>query len=169
MRLFPRRSALPVDVRDQLTLAPGERLLAWAPAGTGWVVATTHAVWLPARSRHERLGWEAVDAAGWNTDEALLTLVQAAPLGSRPRRWAVRVEDAGDLLLVVKERVRATVVLSRRVDVDGGGVTVVARRPPGTDRITWTVSVDRGVDVADPATRDEIDRVVRRLKEQVGG
>jgi hypothetical protein len=167
--LFSRAAPLPRDVREQMTLHPGERLLAWAPAGTGWVVATTQALWLPVRARLERVGWEAVDSAAWNRDETALTVVQAAPLGGRPRRWVTRMDDARDLLLVVKERVRATVVLSRRVAVQGDrAVTIVGRRPPGTDRLTWTVSVDGGVDVDDPAVRAAVEEALREARASVG-
>lgn len=170
MGLFARRAALPEDVREQVALGPGERLLVWAPAGGGWVVASTHALWLPVRSRHERLGWETVDSAAWSAEEGVLAVVQAAPLGGRPRRWTVRVEDARDLLLVVKERVRATVVLSRQVPLAGDrGVTIVGRRPPGSDRLAWTVSVDEGVDLAEPAVRARVEQALRAARSDVGG
>ncbi len=165
-----RRESLPGEVRAQLTLQRGERVLAYADGPAGWVVVTSHAVWLPGRSRLERVGWQQVDSAAWNQDEGVLTVVQAAPLGGRARRWFVRVDDARDLLLVVKERVRATVVLSRRVLLDGDrAVTVVGRRAPGQDAVTWTVSVDVGVDPSDPAVRAEIDRALQVARADVGG
>lgn len=169
MGLSWRRPSLPADVRDGLALQPGERVLAWAPAGTGWVVATTHALWLPTRAQPRRVGWEAVDSAAWNRDELLLSVVQAAPLGGRTTRWTARMDDARDLLLVVKERVRATVVLSRRVLVQGDrGVTIVGRRPPGGERLVWTVSVDGGVDVDDPDARAQVEQALREARASVG-
>jgi hypothetical protein len=168
--LFARRTALPEDVREQVPLAAGERLLVWAPAGSGWAVATTHALWLPSRTGHERLGWEVVDSAAWSAEEGVLAVVQAAPLGGRPRRWTVRVEDARDLLLVVKERVRATVVLSRQVPLAGGrGVTIVGRRRPGSDRLAWSVSVGEGVDLGDEAVRAQVEQALRSVRSEVGG
>jgi hypothetical protein len=133
------------------------------------VVATTHALWVPGRSGLERIGWEEVDTASWGQDEGVLTVVQAAPLGGRARQRVLRLTDGADLLLVVKERVRATMVLSRRVDLGGGsGVAVVARRPPGSDTLTWTVSVDGGVDVTDAGVRAVVEAAVRDMKQQVG-
>ncbi len=165
-----RRDALPGEVREHLTLQRGERILASAAGPAGWVVVTTHAVWLPIRAQIERVGWEHVDSAAWNQDEGVLTVVQAAPLGGRARQWFVRVDDARDLLLVVKERVRATVVVSRRLLLDGDqGVTIVGRRPPGHDDVSWTVSVDVGVDPTDPAVRAEIDRALLVARGDVGG
>lgn len=169
MRWPLRREAVPEQVREQLTLAPSERVLVGAAGAGGWVVATTHSLWLPVRTRLERIGWEQVDSAGWDEDDGVLRVVQAAPLGGKARQWVVRLEDARDLLLVVKERVRATMVLSRRLELaPGRGVSIVARRPPGTDVLAWTVSVDGGVDVDDPAVRQPIEHALRELKAQVG-
>jgi hypothetical protein len=164
-----RRDALPTDVRASLRLQRGERTLEWAQGSAGWVVATTHALWVPGRSGLERIGWEEVDTATWGQDDGLLTVVQAAPLGGRARQRVLRVHDGADLLLVVKERVRATMVLSRRIDLGAGrGVAIVARRPPGSDTLCWAVSVDGGVDVDDPQVRRVIEDALTDLKAQVG-
>jgi hypothetical protein len=164
-----RRDALPAAVRASLRLQHGERTLDWADGPAGWVVATTHALWVPGRSGLERIGWDEVDTATWGQDEGVLTVVQAAPLGGRARRRVLRLRDGADLLLVVKERVRATMVLSRRIDLGGGpGVAIVARRPPGSDTLAWTVSVDGGVDVSDLRVRGVIEDALREMKAQVG-
>jgi len=50
-------------------VAPGERLLAWAPvAGGQWVAGTRDALYLP----DGRLPWEAIEAADWDHDLARL-------------------------------------------------------------------------------------------------
>jgi hypothetical protein len=78
--------------------------------------------------------------------------------------------DAGELLLVVKERVRATVVTTRWVGVSGDrGVTIVARRPPGTDRLTWTVSVDAGLAMDEPTARARVEEALATLRAELGG
>ncbi len=133
------------------------------------MVATTHALWLPDGPDLRRVGWELVDEATWSRDASTLLVREAAVLGGRPRVWRLRMGDDRDLLLVIKERVRATVITSRRVDLDGPrGVTVVARRPPGQDRLTWSVSVDAGVDVDDPAVRAAIDDTVSSVRAELG-
>jgi hypothetical protein len=45
----------------------------------------------------------------------------------------------------------------------------VGRRAPGQDAVTWTVSVDVGVDPSDPAVRAEIDRALQVARADVGG
>jgi hypothetical protein len=52
---------------------------------------------------------------------------------------------------------------------DGRGVTVVARRPPGSDRLVWSVSLDRGVDLGDSGVKSKVDEAVRRLRLELGG
>jgi hypothetical protein len=165
-----RRRTPPPDLVEGLGIGTGERLLAWAasdPAGA--VVATDVALYLPTRAGTERIGWERVDRATWDRDEELLTVAEASA-GGRPRRHALRVLDAAELTVVVRERVNATVVLSRHVPIEGTrGVTVVGRRPPGSDRLTWTVAVDRGLDLADPPTRARVDAALAEVRSEVGG
>ena len=135
----------------------------------GWVVATTHALWLPDRTGLARVGWELVDNASWDRDTSALTVRQSAVLGSRPRQWVVPMDDDRDLLLLVKERVRAALVATRHVRLDADhGFAVVARRPPGSDALEWRVSVDAGVDVDDPVVRSRIDGELRALKAELG-
>jgi hypothetical protein len=155
--------------RDLITLERGERVLIASAVPAGWVVATTHALWLPDRTDMTRVGWETVDNASWNRDTASLEVLQAADLGARPRRWHLRMDDDRDLLLVIKERIRSTVVATRNVALDGErGVRVVARRPPGSDRFSWAVSVDPGIDVDDAAVRAKIDEVLAALAADLG-
>ena len=164
-----RRTSVPAEVDEQVEREPGERVLAAAPATAGWMVATTRALWVPGPSGMVRLGWEVVDTASWDREQEVLTVVEAAPVDGRPRRWLLRVPDAHELLLVVKEQVRATVVTSRWVPVAGDrGVTVVARRPPSTDLLTWTVSVDPGLVVDEPRTRTVMEEAVATLRAELG-
>ncbi len=155
--------------RQGVDLAKGERALVAAQTPAGWVVATTHALWLPSRTGMTRLGWETIDNASWDRDGAVLSVRQSSRLGGRAQRWTVRMEDERDLLLVIKERVRSTLVTTRHVRLDADrGVTLVARRPPGEDRLTWAVSVDPGVDVESPAVRSRVEAELASLRAELG-
>lgn len=166
MRLFGRPAQ---PWREVVDLAKHEKALAAAQTPAGWVVATTHALWLPERTGMARLGWETIDNATWDRDLAALSVRQASALGGRPRRWNVRMDDERDLLLVIKERVRSTLVTTRQVRLAGGGeATVVARRPPGSDELTWSVSLGDGVDLDDSDVRDEIEEALASLRAELG-
>jgi hypothetical protein len=165
-----RRRRLPPPVGEVLRAAAGERLLAWAVAADGaHLVATDRSLHLPVRGRVHRIGWEQVDTATWDQDAATLTVVQAAERGGRPRRWPARLVEPRDLVDVVRERVNATVVWSSRVQLDGpAGARIVARRPPGSDVLRWSVALDDGLDAADPATRAMLDAAVRAARAELG-
>ncbi len=170
MPLWSRQPRLPHAVVDSLGLGRGERVLSSAPTESGaHVVATDRAIYLPLRDGYRRVGWEAVDKAGWDNDQRLLWLVQTAPLGARPLRFGEHLAAPGSLVDVVRERVNSAVVISQQVPIDGDhAVRVVGRRAPGTDRLTWTVAVDAGVDVARPEIKSLVEAAVAHVREQVG-
>lgn len=166
MALFSRRDK---PWSPLVSLDKGERVLVAREATSGWVVATTRALWVPDQAGLSRVGWESVDGASWDRDSSVLVVREAGVVGSRPRTWSVRMEDHRDLLLLIKEQVRATIVASRRVPVDAKrGVTLVVRRPPGSNLLTWAVSVDPGVEVEDDAVRSLIETRLDELKAELG-
>lgn len=167
MALF--RRSVPGEARGLVSLARGERILLASATPAGWLVATTHALWLPEGASLIRVGWEFVDNAVWDRDSSSLQVHQTAELGGRPRLWNLGMDDDRDLLLVIKERVRATVITSRRVPVDGArGFTIVARRPPGQDAVTWTVAVDAGLDLDEATLRASVDQALGEMRAELG-
>lgn len=146
MRLL-RRERPPVDVD------PGERPLAWAPVQAGaWVLGTRDALYLPGT----RLPWEQVEAATWDRDRALLCVSEVGSWGEPRTQHALTLADSGRaadrLLQLVRERVTASIVLSRHVPITGRrGVRVVARRAPsGRSPVHWIFEYDAGVEPDDP-------------------
>jgi hypothetical protein len=141
-----RRERPPVDV------LPGERALAWAPVEGGWVLGTRDALYLPS----VRLPWEQVEAASWDREESLLRVSEVGTWGE-PRvqhdlPLAESGRDADRLLQLVRERVTASVVISRHVPITGRrGVRVVARRAPsGRSPVHWVYEYDAGIEPDDP-------------------
>jgi hypothetical protein len=161
-----RRTRPPVEV------AAGERLLAWAPvAGGGWVAGTRDALYLP----DERLPWEKVQAAEWDTEHARLRVSEVGTWGAqRPRHALVLDEEAeaetGRLLQLVRERVTASVLLSRHVPIDGRrGVRVIARRAPsGRSDVQWAYEYDVGIDPDDPFVQTAAEDALAAAKADVG-
>jgi len=155
-------------------LSSGERVLAWARADDGTVLAGTrdalHVVagTGPGPSQELRLPWEQVEAAGWDdpTSTLRVTVVDGVP----GEAHAYRLDDASALLQLLRERVTASVVLQRQVPVPGaGGATVVARRAPsGAVDVLWSVRYDEGTNPSDPSVRAAVTEALARAKDDVG-
>ena len=165
---FARAAALPAAVRSSLDLRHGERVLAGAPLlAQGWVVGTTRALHVvDSAGADERHGWDRVAAAVWSDTASML---QVTWVDSR-RQLVVELEGApGYLPEVIRERVEASVVISRRLDVTGRrGVRVAIRREaPGAELSTQVVA-DRGVDLTDPVLAARVAAELADLCEQAG-
>jgi len=162
---FFRRAALPRPAIAGLKLAPGERVLAHAPDDTGGVVAATErCLVLPVPDADPlRLPWEQVAKATWEDGQLLVTEVgDAAGPGPLHR---LRLSDPGLLPETVRERVSASIVISRHVRLAGkAGVLLAARRRPGSNQVTWTLTFDPGVDHADPAVLARAKAELARLR-----
>ena len=159
---FRRRDRLPDEVRDALPTEPGERVLTTGRAADGtWVVATDRALIDGAR----RTPWTDVVHAQWYDEEHVLD-VNLLP-GDEPS-YRLAIAEPGRVPETVHERVMASIVLSRRVALPGGGARVVARRGDGSEETVWQVVADDGVDLADPAVRDRVDAALAELQAELG-
>lgn len=135
--------------RPDLAVAPGERLLAWAARAdaAGVVGGSREALYLP-----ERIAWQEVATAEWDAEESLLRVVEVAPYGRVQPHHEIALSAPDRLLQLIRERITATFVLQRFVEVaDGAGVRVLGRRPPAGGEVRWFVEYDAGLDPDDPA------------------
>ena len=168
------------------------------------IVATTHALYhypgpdmAPGRHFHgkvhphagahpiplgwRRLGWEEIAKVGWDSVRHVLTVTG---LPGRRAVAALGPEAAIDLYLVrrsqlvdlARDRVAATLVVSRRIPVaDGGTVLVTARRRPGSAVVTWVVfngdgsrANGSGPNGADPyLVRAQVQEAIRSLRAEL--
>jgi len=136
----------------------------------GWAaIATTHALQRRADDGEGRTTpYFDILSVRWVPDTATLELVEAGPGGSRLVRLAFA--DPGLLPETVRERVQRSILATRRVRVHGSrAVTVVARRSPaGEGDLSWQVSLDKGLDEADPAVVDGVDAAIAELRTELG-
>ncbi|HEY3528794.1 MAG TPA: hypothetical protein VGK78_06550 [Nocardioides sp.] len=161
-----RRTRPPVEVEA------GERLLAWAPLEDGgWVAGTRDALYFPGG----RVPWEQVEAADWDRDEARLRVSEVGTWGEQRPRHVFHIPDSAArdtdrLLQLVRERVTASVLVSRHVPVTGRrGVRVVARRAPsGRSEVQWVYEYDEGVDPDDPFVRAAAETALAAARSDVG-
>lgn len=154
-----------------VAVAPGERVLASASAADGTVLAGTRdAFYVQVGKEVRRVPWEQVETADWDRDTDTFRLSEVGSWGEqRPVHTAV-LADPGRLLELVRERVTASVVLQRRVNVDGRrGLRVIARRAPsGSGGVQWVYEYDEGVDPDDPAVRESARTTLEAMRHEVG-
>ncbi|WP_214321937.1 hypothetical protein [Nonomuraea sediminis] len=154
---FLRR--LPADVRKSLATEPGERVLTFAQGEDGYVVATNLALFLADGTR---VPYETIDRAVWDED-GLRVLTTAGEVRLE------RLTEPRMLPETVRERVNATIVVNKHVDLPGrGGVRLVARRRPGGEVLGWTLVFDDGLDPDDPGLRAQAEQALEGVRRSMG-
>lgn len=139
------------EPQPEVTVAPGERVLAWTRTTDGGVLAGTRdAMYLP---HGVRLPWEQVESADWDVDAERLVVAEVGTWGQERAVHELAVAEPRTLLELVRERVTASIVLQRHVPVHGKrGVRVIGRRAPsGRHPVVWLTEYDVGVEPDDPA------------------
>jgi len=156
-----RRQLLPEDARAALPLDRGEKVIAAAQlADGGWVVATGGALVGVAG----RTPWTDVAHAQWFDEEQVLVVDPVPGAGSLMR---LRLAQPGRVPETVHERVMASIVLSRRIALPGGGgARLVARRGDGAD-LAWQVVPDTGTDLTVPEVRAVVDAALTDLRSEL--
>ncbi|MFC7502249.1 hypothetical protein ACOACQ_11535 [Nocardioides sp. CPCC 206347] len=157
--------------RPSIEVGAGERLLAWAavphplPGGPTAVGGTRDALYLPGR-----LPWEQVASADWDQQESTLRVVEVGRFGQPSPVHVVRLDDAGRLLQLVRERVTASIAVQRHVPVEGRkSVRVLARRAPGArGDLAWFVEYDEGLDPSDPRVDAVVQEALAAARSDVG-
>jgi hypothetical protein len=152
-------------------LGKRERVLAAAQDADGrWHVGTDVALHLTTAEGVRRLLWQSIDRASWNPDDQRLVVIEVADFGEPEPRTSLVVAQPGNLLELVRERVTASVLLTRNVPVPGSrGLKVIARRAPnGTGDIDWSFWLDRRLDPADPIVLQAAERGLAEARSELG-
>lgn len=134
-------------------LDPGDRVVSWATADDGPVVATRRGLRLPGR---RLVPWHRIDKAIWR--DRILAVTEAVDVGpdvmEAAPAVALRLTEPRDLPAAVRTRVTQSVAYSSHHLMPGmGGVRVVARRIPDEDGLHWSLRYDPGTDHADADVR----------------
>ena len=161
MARWSRRSVVDADVASELPTEAGERPLAATRDAVGrWLVGSDRALYLPGDDGWRRLPWERVDQASWDRESEALLVVEVADFGHPQPRHEIVVVEPGQLLELIRERVTASVLLTRHVPLPGSeGLQVVARRAPVAGaEVDWSIRLGDSLDPSDP----EVIRAVER-------
>ena len=149
----------------------GERVLAWAVAEDGSVLAGTRdAFYVASGDGTRRVPWEQVEAADWDRDTDTFRLSEVGSWGEERPVHAAVLTEPGRLLELVRERVTASIVLQRHAPVAGRrGLRVVARRAPsGSGGVQWVYEYDEGLDPDDPVVREVARTTLEAMRSEVG-
>jgi hypothetical protein len=154
-------------------IRPGEKVLAsvWQ-ANAVLVVATERAVYHqdgPGADRSwSRLGWDDVDQVLWDDERHTLTLTRAGLEESSPVVLRLPPRSV-PLVELARERVSAT-TLARAPLLSGGRVCgwLIARRPPGSDRVRWVLALRDATAAGDPALKSCVSGAIAALEADLG-
>jgi hypothetical protein len=150
-----------------------ERIVAWAEAPDGLLVATNLGLWLPGPwlPGADRLGWARIHKAVWSgsdlvvTPADLVTTIDGYEVVADQAPLRYPLADPGDIPHQVRTRVTRSVAYTAHHTLPGaGGVRIAARRVPGADGLRWTVRYDAGTDLDDPVVREATGQLVAEAR-----
>ena len=169
MGLFSSGPPVPRPVRSAV---PGKPLAAVEAEEGDWLVGTRDAfhVVAPDGTVRSTLRWEQVQRADWDQDADTLRVERVEEYGHPVTASSYVLREPGLLLPLVRERVTASVLLQRRVEIQRRrGFSVIGRRSPGgRGEVTWAFEFDAGVDPDDPAVMETAKAALRDAQESLG-
>lgn len=164
-------STVPKDVQTSLPREPGERVLAGTQDTNGrWIVGTDSALYAWSEARYQRRPWETIAQASWDREAAELLVVEVADFGAPEPREVVPLEEPGRVLELIRERVTASIMLTRSVPVRmGSSLKVVVRRSPTrTGDMTFAFVLDNDLDPGDEQVAKAAKRGLAEVRDELG-
>ena len=139
----------------------------------GFVAGTEQALYLCTAGEQApvlRLGWEVIERAGWDKETEQLTVVEVTDFGQPEPVHRIALTDSHLLLDLIRERITASIVARRRVEVTRtSGLTAVARRSPTrSGDISVAFVLDKGLDPNDDAVTEAVERATAALRDDLG-
>jgi len=151
-------------------LAAGERVLARARTEEGWhLLATTRGVQHRGDGTGEAVPYQAMIDVRWSSDTGRLDMLVAEAWSGPGRLVSVVLREPGGVPATVRDRVQASILLTRRVEAGRRqGCTVAVRRAPdGEGPMIVQVTYDPGVDPEDPQLAAQVTEAVEAVSAQV--
>jgi hypothetical protein len=145
-----------------LTKAAGGKVkvLAWAEYGSapdsGYIVALLDRLGFSTAGVWTFLDWAAIERGGWDGAQQKLNVV-----AGDGQEYGFTLAAPGHLPEVFLERVNASIVFSRHLEVGGGTAVIAKRRNPAdpSDEGQWRITTSAELTPADPALLAELERL----------
>jgi hypothetical protein len=148
-------------------------MLAWARGFEGeWYGGSDLALYLPeASGAYRRLAWERVERADWARDSDRLAVVEVTEPEADEVVTQLRIDEPGQLLELIRERVTKSIVCSIYARVHRStGVSVIGRRSPsGRGPVRWTSVLSPGLDPRDPHVRAVTESALEQARGELAG
>jgi hypothetical protein len=160
---------IPREVQRRITIdRPDQALAAAETADQQWLVGTRGKLIVVGEQVTE-IPWHEIEDATWDADTSALKVKLLRPFGEPEEVLALRPVNADRLVQLLRERVMASIVSKRRVDVDSkAGFTVIGRRDTLGGPVIWMTSYDAGLDPQDPRVAAMVDQAVELSRYEVG-
>lgn len=161
MRIFQRPQPLPAEIKS--VIEQNEYLLAWS-LHSGGVLAVTDKRLISSDSHGiSAILWQDSISAKW--EQPLLSLLVSAGENTQTLGW--KLDDPGLVPTAVRDRVTATIVIDRQIDIpEVGRVRFVARRTP--DGVVWSTVPSSTVDEESAPIQERIRETLRTLRANLG-
>lgn len=166
--MFFDRAGLPAATYDALrSHLPGgrPRVLAWGEHADGAVVGLPQLLAIQTGTSWRTIAWDEIVTGGWDRERSALRWSTGATTESLVLTSPRRIPE------LFQERVQASIVMTRFVEIDGtDGVNVSARRNPGVPSavLRWQATPSGNTTMADPAVQAEVERVLAELRAEWG-
>jgi len=161
VKFFQRPEPLPAQIRS--VMESNEYLLAWSTHSSG-VLAVTDKRLISAQAQVvSTVLWEDSLSAKW--EEPLLSLVVLHEQATQTLSW--KLDEPGLVPTAVRDRVTATIVIDRLVDIpEVGRVRFIARRT--ANGVIWSTVPEGSIDAQSAPIQERIRESLRSLRSNLG-
>ena len=161
MRFFQRPQPVPMPIRT--VMEANEYLLAWTTHASGVLAVTDRRLIISESDGVSTILWQDSLSAKW--EQPFLSLVVLQEQATKTLTW--ELVEPGLVPTAVRDRVTATIVIDRLIDVpDVGRVRFIARRT--ADGVVWSTVPEGSVDAQSAPIQERIRESLRTLRSNLG-
>jgi hypothetical protein len=161
MRFFQRPQPLPADLKS--VMETNEYLLAWSMHSDGNLAVTDKRLISSDSNGVISVLWQDSLSAKW--DQPLLSLIVMRSESPETLAWTIK--EPGLVPTAVRDRVSATILIDRLIDVpEVGRVRFIARRT--TAGVAWHTVPETSIDTQSAPIQERIRETLRALRSTLG-